>query len=80
MKNVVGILALQGAFIEHVRLLKSAVTQISLEDVQWDVLEVRTSDELARCQALIIPGGESTSVALVAARSGLLEPLRQFVQ
>ncbi|KAK0312572.1 Senecionine N-oxygenase [Friedmanniomyces endolithicus] len=43
-------------------------------------LEIRTPPELARCDALILPGGESTSISLIAARTGLLEPLREFVK
>lgn len=77
----VGILALQGAFLEHSRLLSQAVS--SYEDLQatsWSFIEVRNPLELSRCDALIIPGGESTTMALVAANSGLLEPLRQFVK
>lgn len=36
--------------------------------------------ELSQCSALIIPGGESTTIALIAERTGLLEPLRAFVK
>jgi pyridoxal 5'-phosphate synthase pdxT subunit len=43
-------------------------------------IEVRTADGLEKCDALIIPGGESTTMALVAEREGLLEPLRAFVK
>ncbi|KAI9780797.1 MAG: hypothetical protein M1816_002669 [Peltula sp. TS41687] len=46
----------------------------------WTFLEVRTPAELKRCDALIIPGGESTTMSLVAARSGLLDPLRDYVK
>ena len=42
--------------------------------------EVRTPQDLALCTALIIPGGESTAISLIAARTGLLEPLRDFVK
>lgn len=78
---IVGVLALQGAFIEHVQLLKQAAKQVVLESRRtWEVIEVRTPQELARCDALIIPGGESTTIALAAVRSGLLEPLRRFVK
>ncbi|KAJ3473394.1 hypothetical protein NLG97_g10327 [Lecanicillium saksenae] len=45
-----------------------------------EAVEVRTPEELARCDALIIPGGESTTISFVAAQSGLLEPLREFVK
>jgi 5'-phosphate synthase pdxT subunit len=77
MTITVGVLALQGAFIEHVHLLKKAVEQDSAE---WDFIEVRTPQELAKCDGLVLPGGESTTMSLVAARSNLLEPLREFVK
>lgn len=77
----VGVLALQGAFHEHFELLHTAARGITLEKGQlWRFVEVRTPHELAQCDALIIPGGESTAVSLVAARSNLLEPLRDFVK
>ena len=77
----VGVLSLQGAFIEHIKLLREAAAVTQLErDVSWQLIEVRTPSELEACDALIIPGGESTTVSLVAARSGLLEPLREFVK
>ena len=77
----VGVLALQGAFIEHISLLRQAATQSkSAEGIKWRFIEVRNSEELSQCDALIIPGGESTTMALVAANSGLLEPLRRFVK
>lgn len=78
MTITVGVLALQGAFIEHVHLLKKAAEQeLSGE---WEFIEVRTPQELARCDGLVLPGGESTTMSLVAARSNLLEPLRDFVK
>lgn len=78
---VVGVLALQGAFHEHLALLRVAVKQVASDAcTAWDFFEVRTPQDLAKCDALIVPGGESTTVALVAARSGLLEPLRDFVK
>lgn len=46
----------------------------------FDFIEVRDKEELARCDALIIPGGESTTISLIADRLGLLEPLRNFVK
>lgn len=78
MAVTVGVLALQGAFYEHVQLLKKAAAQESLDE--WEFIEVRTPQELARCDGLVLPGGESTTMSLVAARSNLLEPLREFVK
>ena len=80
----VGVLALQGAFSEHLQLLQQAFTSLESNidngTVTWSCSAVRTPQELAKCDALIIPGGESTTMALVAERSGLLDPLRKFVK
>ena len=85
MTVTVGVLALQGAFNEHVQLLRQAAQILASKDIvkrqpQCSFLEVRTQAELASCDALIIPGGESTTMSLVAQRSNMLEPLRDFVK
>ncbi|KAK0492794.1 SNO glutamine amidotransferase [Armillaria luteobubalina] len=67
--------ALQGAFAEH----HAAILRLSLP-VRPVVVLVRTPEELAVCDGLIIPGGESTTIALLARLSGLLDPLREFVK
>ncbi|KAG5337778.1 hypothetical protein C0989_008903 [Termitomyces sp. Mn162] len=72
---IVGILALQGAFVEHQAMLK----KLSLKQ-KIVVAQVRSVEDLNRCDALIIPGGESTTIAVLARVSDLLEPLRQFVK
>ncbi|EEA26005.1 Senecionine N-oxygenase [Talaromyces marneffei ATCC 18224] len=85
-KITVGVLALQGAFYEHLQLLQKAANILASSSsssqgpCQWDFIEVRTKAQLDACDALIIPGGESTTISLVAARSNLLEPLRDFVK
>ncbi len=79
----VGVLALQGAFSEHTQLLRQAAKILASKHLlhrSWTFLEVRSVVELNRCDALIIPGGESTAISLVAQRSHLLEPLRDFVK
>ena len=78
---IVGVLALQGAFYEHFTLLHQAAADVVLgHNRRWTFIEVRTALELEKCDALIIPGGESTAVSLLAARSNFLEPLRDFVK
>ncbi|KAI0052672.1 SNO glutamine amidotransferase [Auriscalpium vulgare] len=72
---VIGILALQGAFAEHQDMLQKVSGREKI-----DVVQVRTPEDLARCDALIIPGGESTTIALLARLSGLTEPLKEFVR
>ncbi|KAG2361249.1 SNO glutamine amidotransferase [Suillus spraguei] len=74
-KVTIGILALQGAFAEH----QTALQKISCQK-KITVVLVRTAEDLSACGALIIPGGESTTIALLAELAGLLEPLRTFLQ
>ncbi|TLD31157.1 hypothetical protein PspLS_02945 [Pyricularia sp. CBS 133598] len=86
VKVTVGVLALQGAFEEHLKLLRRASTLFSSRHVaakqtpEFEFLEVRTPDQLARCDGLVIPGGESTTLAFVARQTNLMEPLRDFVK
>ena len=65
----IGILALQGAFIEHEHVL---------EGLGVETVEVRLPGHLAGLDGLIIPGGESTTIGKLAVDFGLLEPLRRF--
>ncbi len=86
MTITVGVLALQGAFIEHIQLLREAArilrnsSKNGQTNVEFAFTEVRNVQDLSRSDALIIPGGESTTISLVAVDSQLLEPLRQFVK
>ena len=59
---VVGVLALQGDFREHLELLRS---------MKAEAREVRTISDLRECSALIIPGGESTTISNLLDSSGL---------
>ncbi|KAF9874319.1 pyridoxine [Colletotrichum karsti] len=81
----IGVLALQGGFHEHLDLVRKAAASLAAAPAPSPIpeiatTEVRTEEELRRCDALIIPGGESTAMALVATQSGLMEPLREFVK
>ncbi|KAF4126991.1 5'-phosphate synthase pdxT subunit [Geosmithia morbida] len=84
MPTTVGVLALQGGFREHLSLLSKASHMLLASSgsarTDYSFIEVRTSAELARCDALIIPGGESTTMSLVAAQTDLLDRLRDFVK
>ncbi len=66
---VVGVLALQGGFEAHARMLRS---------VGAEVREVRTPADLDGLEGLVIPGGESTTMTLGIEREGLAEPLREL--
>jgi 5'-phosphate synthase pdxT subunit len=67
----VGILALQGDFAEH----RTVLTRLGVT-----VVEVRLPKQLEGLSGLIIPGGESTTIAKLAVSYGLIEPLCEFGQ
>lgn len=75
----IGVLALQGAFIEHVRHFQRCVDKFSDYDTAIRVITVRTTQELWRCDGLVIPGGESTAMSLIAERTKLYDDLYRFV-
>jgi 5'-phosphate synthase pdxT subunit len=63
-----GVLALQGDFREHARMLEAAGAT---------PIEVRTAAQLAEVECLVIPGGESTTIGKLARADGLVEPVRE---
>ena len=65
----VGVLALQGDFAAHTRVLRG---------LGADVREVRTPAGLTGLDGLVIPGGESTTMTLGIEREGLGDPLREL--
>lgn len=73
----IGVLALQGDFAEHVAML-AGVGRYRGEPL--DVCEVRTVEELAAVDGLVIPGGESTTIGKLMGDFGLREPLRRRVE
>lgn len=66
----IGVLALQGAFREHIEMLRS---------MDVDAVEVRMPEQLRDLDGLIIPGGESTTIGKIATQYGLIEPIREMV-
>lgn len=69
-RTVIGVLAVQGDVVEHVRML---------EDVGAHAVRVRRAADLANVDALVIPGGESTVMMRLIAQGDLLEPLRERI-
>jgi len=64
-----GVLALQGDFEAHLK---------AVERAGGHAIEVRTITDLDRCDGLIIPGGESTTMLKLLDEEGLTEPLKRF--
>ena len=69
-RPTVGVFALQGDVREHLRMLDGLGVR---------AVAVRRPAELDACDALVLPGGESTTMAKLARTFGLLEPLRDRV-
>lgn len=67
----VGILALQGDVREHETMLRG---------LGADTIRVRRAEELEQIDALVIPGGESTTIGKLATLYGLLEPLKKHIE
>jgi 5'-phosphate synthase pdxT subunit len=67
--KVVGVLALQGDFEAHAKAIEKAGGR---------AIEVRTREEMAACDGLILPGGESSTMLKLLEYENLLEPLLAF--
>jgi len=67
----VGILALQGDFLEHQKIL---------DRLSVNTCQVRLAGQLSDLDGLIIPGGESTTIGKLAEDFGLMDPLRDFAK
>lgn len=64
----IGVLAIQGDVREHANHLVQCGANVTL---------VKTPEVLATVDALVIPGGESTTMSILAVKNGLIEPLRE---
>lgn len=67
----IGVLALQGAFLEHIKMLRK---------LGAEAVEVRLPQDLEGLDGLIIPGGESTTIGKLATEYKLIEPLQAFAR
>ena len=65
----IGVLAIQGDFAAHI---------IAIEDIGADTIEVRCAQELDKIDALIIPGGESTTMMKFIDEENLARPITNF--
>jgi 5'-phosphate synthase pdxT subunit len=66
----VGVLALQGAFAAH----SDCLTSIGVQSI-----EVRTPEQLSSVDALLMPGGESSTMSQLLESSGLFDPISQRI-
>lgn len=73
----IGVLALQGNVSEHIDAFLLALERMG-QGPSSVVFEVRNPADLAECNALAIPGGESTTISRLIDTNDLYEPIRQF--
>lgn len=71
----IGVLALQGGVEEHVDAIRQASEKTK---IAISLRTVRTARELSGLHALLIPGGESTTLSLLLKKENMLEPMRQL--
>jgi 5'-phosphate synthase pdxT subunit len=73
----IGVLALQGNVSEHIDVFLLALERMG-HGSSSEVFEVRSPGDLAECNALAIPGGESTTISRLIEKNDLFEPIRSF--
>jgi 5'-phosphate synthase pdxT subunit len=71
MGKTVGVLALQGDFLQHEK---------ALSRIRVRAKRIRIPEELERCDALILPGGESTTFINLLKKTGLYTAIQQFAE
>lgn len=71
----IGVVAFQGAVSEHIECTKKAMREAG---ISGEVIPVKTPEDLAKCNGLIIPGGESTTINRLMKSSGLFEKIREL--
>ncbi len=73
----IGVLALQGNVSEHIDAFLLALERMGHGSTS-EVFEVRSPADLAECNALVIPGGESTTISRLIGKNQLYAPIRSF--
>lgn len=73
----VGILSLQGDVSEHISHTRKAIKELG---IKADVVETKTPDEVRKLDALIIPGGESTTILKLLKKHGIDEEIRRLAR
>jgi 5'-phosphate synthase pdxT subunit len=73
----IGVLALQGNVSEHIDAFRLALIRMGAT-ASSEVFEVRHPEDLQGCDALAIPGGESTTISRLIDKNNMYEPIRSF--
>ena len=73
----VGVLCIQGAFIEHIGHLRK-IAEAKKNEFSLITVEVRKPEQLAELDGLIIPGGETTTLSVFMEKNGFVEAIKQW--
>lgn len=80
---IIGVLALQGSYHEHIAHFQSLFKSLSKDDKYsgylFETRAVKTINDLTNLNALVFPGGESTTMSILLQRNQLLDPIRKLV-
>lgn len=71
----IGVCALQGDVSEHVAAFRAALSALGQEG---EVFSFRKAADISRCDAIVLPGGESTTIAKLLKKNDMYGPLRAF--
>ncbi|ODS36964.1 glutamine amidotransferase subunit PdxT [Candidatus Altiarchaeales archaeon WOR_SM1_SCG] len=71
----IGVLALQGDVSEHVMLIKKTLNKIK---ICGSVVEIKNSGQVKGIDALIIPGGESTTIGKLLIKTGIFQEIKKL--
>lgn len=74
-QKTIGVLAFHGDVIEHIKAAEKASVNLH-QDIK--IISVRTKESLEKIDALIIPGGESTTLYKLCERSGMWEEMKRM--
>ena len=77
MSLTFGVLSIQGDVLENILSVKAAIEAL---DVDATVTAVRTPDEISKVDALVIPGGESTTIGQLSKFNGSLKILKEKIE
>lgn len=73
----IGVLAIQGAFIEHIHMVKKLAKEF---DDRIECTEIRQKKDLDEIDGIILPGGESTVQGQLLKKLELFESLKQMIE
>ena len=75
----IGVIAIQGDVEEHIKALKATLAEMG-ENENGEVIRIKHRGIVSSCDAIVIPGGESTTIGRLMEREGITEELRDAAE